>query len=189
MYKGKRFFDICLVLSATIFLLLPIVMVMLLVKLTSSGPVLYWSQRIGMENKIFWMPKFRSMKINTPDIATHLLDNPNRHLTLIGPFLRRSSLDELPQLWSILIGHMSIVGPRPALFNQYDLIGLRTNFGVDKLLPGLTGWAQINGRDDLVISDKVSLDYEYLQKQSLFFDIKILAITVLKVIQRHGVSH
>jgi O-antigen biosynthesis protein WbqP len=144
---------------------------------------------VGKNNKIFSMPKFRTMRIGTPEVATHLLDNPSSYLSPIGQFLRKNSLDELPQLWSIWNGDMSFVGPRPALFNQHDLIELRSKFGVDKLLPGLTGWAQINGRDDLAIPDKVNLDFEYLQKQSLFFDLKILVMTAFKVMQRQGVSH
>ncbi len=160
-----------------------------MVRLTSPGPALYWSDRVGRNNKIFRMPKFRSMRLGTPSVATHLLANPQRHLTTLGPFLRRTSLDELPQLWSILVGHMSFVGPRPALFNQADLIALRTAQGVDKLLPGLTGWAQINGRDEIPIPEKVALDAEYLRRQSLQFDIRILWMTALKVLRRDGVSH
>lgn len=161
----------------------------LLVGLTSSGPVLYWSQRIGKNNTIFLMPKFRTMRVDTPAVATHLLPNPEHYLTPIGSFLRKSSLDELPQLWSILKGDMSFVGPRPALFNQDDLIELRTKYGVDKLTPGLTGWAQINGRDELPIPDKVKLDVEYLNNQSLILDLKIIGLTFLKVIRREGVQH
>jgi O-antigen biosynthesis protein WbqP len=159
------------------------------VKLTSAGPILYWSDRIGRDNKIFKMPKFRTMRVDTPAVATHLLPEPEKFLTSVGSFLRKSSLDELPQLWSILKGDMSFVGPRPALFNQADLITLRTQCGVDKLLPGLTGWAQINGRDELPIADKVKLDVEYMQNQSLFFDVKILFLTILKVLRRDGVQH
>lgn len=170
-------------------LAVPILLVATLVRLTSSGPVLYWSDRVGQGNRIFKMPKFRSMRIDTPAVATHLLQNPEQWLTPIGSFLRESSLDELPQLWSILKGDMSFVGPRPALFNQDDLIALRTKKGVHKLVPGLTGWAQVNGRDELPILQKVQLDADYLQRQSLFFDMKILWITALKVLVRDGVSH
>jgi len=159
------------------------------VKVTSSGPILYRSDRVGKNNKIFKMPKFRSMLFDTPAVATHLLDNPDAYLSPVGGFLRRSSLDELPQLFSVLKGDMSFVGPRPALFNQEDLITLRTEKGVDKLLPGITGWAQVNGRDELSIPDKVTLDVEYLNRQSFWFDMKILWMTFLKVIKRDGVSH
>jgi O-antigen biosynthesis protein WbqP len=185
----KRTFDLLLVLVLGLILILPIALVALAVKLTSKGPVLYWSDRVGCHNKIFRMPKFRSMRVGTPGVATHLLRDPTSHLTPIGSFLRKSSLDELPQLWSIAVGDMSFVGPRPALFNQYDLIELRTLYGVDRLVPGLTGWAQVNGRDDLPIPDKVRLDTEYLRNLSLKFDIKIMWMTFLKVIQRDGVSH
>jgi O-antigen biosynthesis protein WbqP len=170
-------------------LALPILLVSIAVKFTSKGPVLYWSDRIGKHNKIFRMPKFRSMLVGTPAVATHLLTNPSAVLTPIGSFLRKTSLDELPQLWSILKGDMSLVGPRPALFNQYDLISMRTEQGIHALAPGLTGWAQINGRDEIPIEQKVAFDAEYLAKQSLFFDIRILWLTVLKVIHRDGVSH
>jgi len=164
-------------------------MVMLAVRLTSPGPALYWSDRVGRHNRLFKMPKFRSMRIDTPAVATHLLSNPEQCLTPIGSFLRRSSLDELPQLWSILKGDMSFVGPRPALFNQDDLIKLRTEKGVHEVLPGLTGWAQVNGRDEIPIPQKVQLDAEYLHRQSFFFDLKILWMTALKVFNRDGVSH
>ena len=185
----KRLFDLCLALYALLFLLLPILLVAVIVKLTSSGLILYWSDRVGRDNKIFKMPKFRTMRIDTPVIATHLLPDPWQFLTPVGSFLRKSSLDELPQLWSILKGDMSFVGPRPALFNQDDLIALRKQYGVDKLLPGLTGWAQINGRDELPIPEKVKLDVEYMQNQSLFFDLKIIFLTVLKVVRRDNVQH
>ena len=185
----KRIFDLLLALVLGLVLILPIALVALAVKLTSKGSVLYWSNRVGCHNKIFRMPKFRSMRVGTPAVATHLLRDPTSHLTPIGYFLRKSSLDELTQLWSIAVGDMSFVGPRPALFNQYDLIDLRTLYGVDKLVPGLTGWAQVNGRDDLPIPDKVRLDAEYLRNLSLTFDIKIMWMTFLKVIQRDGVSH
>ncbi len=185
----KRLFDLCAGGMAVLVLALPIVLVALLVRLTSPGPALYWSDRVGRNNAIFRMPKFRSMRVGTPAVATHLLADPKAHLTPIGSFLRRSSLDELPQLWSILKGDMSFVGPRPALFNQDDLIELRTKFGVHELVPGLTGWAQVNGRDELPIPDKVKLDTEYLRRRSLGFDIYILWLTFVKVLRRDGVSH
>jgi O-antigen biosynthesis protein WbqP len=185
----KRLFDLALALVAAVSLVLPIAAVVLAVRLTSPGPVLYWSDRVGRHNRIFKMPKFRSMRIDTPAVATHLLQNPDQWLTPIGSFLRKSSLDELPQLWSILKGDMSFVGPRPALFNQDDLIALRTENGVHELVPGLTGWAQINGRDELPIPQKVALDAEYLKYRSFIFDIKIMALTVQKVIMKDGVSH
>ncbi|MEO6321048.1 MAG: sugar transferase [Polaromonas sp.] len=185
----KRVFDLLLALAAAVVLAVPVILVALMVRLTSPGPALYWSDRVGRHNKIFKMPKFRSMRVGTPAVATHLLADPGAHLTPIGSFLRKSSLDELPQLWSILVGDMSFVGPRPALFNQYDLIELRTRFGVHELVPGLTGWAQINGRDELPIPDKVRLDVEYLQRQSLWFDIRILWLTFVKVLRRDGVTH
>ena len=185
----KRLFDIGLALVATLFLLLPIALVALSVRMTSKGPAIYWSDRVGRFNQIFKMPKFRSMRVDTPAVATHLLADPASFLTPIGSFLRKSSLDELPQLWSILVGDMSFVGPRPALFNQDDLIQLRTEVSVHELVPGLTGWAQVNGRDELAIPDKVALDAQYLQRQSLWFDIQILWLTFLKVIRKDGVSH
>jgi O-antigen biosynthesis protein WbqP len=185
----KRFFDLILTAIATIVLAVPFVFVWLIVRITSVGPALYWSDRVGRDNVIFRMPKFRSMRVGTPAVATHLLNDPKVYLTPIGSFLRKSSLDELPQLWSILRGDMSFVGPRPALFNQDDLIALRTEAEVDKLLPGLTGWAQVNGRDELPIPQKVALDIEYMQRQSLWFDIQIIWLTVLKVLKRDGVSH
>lgn len=188
-YEMKRVFDLILFVLAAFVLLIPVLLVALLVRFTSTGPILYWSDRVGRHNQIFKMPKFRSMRVGTPAVATHLLANPKSHLTPVGSFLRKSSLDELPQLWSILVGDMSFVGPRPALFNQYDLIELRTRKYVHALVPGLTGWAQVNGRDDLPIPHKVALDAEYLQRQGLWFDIKILWLTFLKVIQRDGVSH
>jgi len=185
----KRIFDFFL----GVMLLLLLVTIMLFIAigicLTSKGPSLYWSDRVGKNNKIFKMPKFRSMLTGTPTVATHELDNPNSYLSPIGNFLRLSSLDELPQLISVLKGDMSFVGPRPALYNQDDLIALRTRKGVDKLLPGITGWAQVNGRDTLSISDKVTLDVEYMNRQSFWFDIKILWITLLKVIKKDGVTH
>jgi len=185
----KRIFDFFLALTVTALLALPIVLVAAAVRLTSPGPALYWSDRVGRHNRIFRMPKFRSMRIGTPAVATHLLADPKVYLTPIGSFLRKSSLDELPQLWSILVGDMSFVGPRPALFNQDDLVALRTEQGVDQLMPGLTGWAQVNGRDELPIPEKVRLDAEYLKRRSLMFDIYILWLTALKVVRRDGVSH
>lgn len=185
----KRLFDLLLALLVAFALALPVMLVTLVVRLTSPGPALYWSDRVGRNNRIFKMPKFRSMRIDTPAVATHLLQNPDQWLTPIGSFLRKSSLDELPQLWSILKGDMSFVGPRPALFNQDDLIALRTEKGVHELVPGLTGWAQVNGRDELPIPQKVQLDAEYLQRRSLVFDLKILWMTALKVLARDGVSH
>lgn len=185
----KRLFDLAVALVAAVLLALPILIVALAVRLTSPGPALYWSDRVGRNNRIFKMPKFRSMRIDTPAVATHLLQNPEQWLTPIGSFLRKSSLDELPQLWSILTGDMSFVGPRPALFNQDDLIALRIKKGVHELVPGLTGWAQVNGRDELPIPQKVQLDVEYLERRSLLFDMKILWMTALKVLARNGVSH
>jgi O-antigen biosynthesis protein WbqP len=185
----KRTFDIILVCGAAIVLLFPALLIALLVRLTSKGPALYWSNRVGIYNEIFEMPKFRSMKIDTPTVATDLLVNPKIVLTPIGDFLRMSSLDELPQLWCILKGDMSFVGPRPALFNQDNLIALRTEKGVHELIPGLTGWAQINGRDELSMAKKVDLDLEYLHDQSLFMDLKIIWLTLSQVLKKDGVSH
>lgn len=185
----KRIFDLVLATLAGIFLLIPVLLVAVFVRLTSKGPVLYWSDRVGRDNKIFRMPKFRSMYIDTPAVATHLLNDPDRYLTPIGGFLRKSSLDELPQIWSIIKGDMSFVGPRPALFNQADLIELRTRAGIHRLAPGLTGWAQINGRDELPIPQKVALDIEYMEKKSLWLDLKIIFLTALKVLRRDNVSH
>jgi len=185
----KRAFDLLLASVAAVFLLVPVLLVAALVRLTSRGPALYWSDRVGRHNAIFRMPKFRSMRIGTPAVATHLLEDPDRYLTPIGSFLRKSSLDELPQLWSILRGDMSFVGPRPALFNQHDLIALRTAQGVHELVPGLTGWAQVNGRDELPIPEKVKLDVEYLRRRSLGFDLRILWMTFVKVLGRDGVAH
>lgn len=185
----KRLFDLGLALFSLIFLMLPILLVAILVRFTSAGPILYWSDRVGKNNKVFKMPKFRTMRVETPAVATHLLPDPKQFLTPIGSFLRKSSLDELPQLWSIIKGDMSFVGPRPALFNQEDLIALRSQSGVDKLLPGLTGWAQINGRDELPIPEKVKLDVDYLNNQSFWLDLKIIFITFLRVLRRDGVQH
>ncbi|PKO90710.1 MAG: UDP-phosphate galactose phosphotransferase [Betaproteobacteria bacterium HGW-Betaproteobacteria-10] len=185
----KRFFDLLLALLASLILALPVLVVALLVRLTSPGPALYWSDRVGRYNRIFKMPKFRSMRIGTPAVATHLLQDPNAYLTPIGSFLRKSSLDELPQLWSILAGDMSFVGPRPALFNQDDLVALRTERGVHELVPGLTGWAQVNGRDELPIPEKVEFDVVYLNCRSFWFDLRILWLTAAKVLRRDGVTH
>jgi O-antigen biosynthesis protein WbqP len=185
----KRLFDLCLAFLALLFLVLPILLVALTIRLTSAGPVFYWSDRVGRHNQLFKMPKFRTMRVDTPAVATHLLMNPRQFLTPVGSFLRKSSLDELPQLWSILNGSMSFVGPRPALFNQDDLIALRTEHGVNKLVPGLTGWAQINGRDELPIIDKVKLDVDYMQHQSFALDFKIIVLTFLKVLRRDGIKH
>lgn len=185
----KRTLDLLLSISAALLLLIPIALVALAVRLTSKGPALYWSERVGRNNQLFKMPKFRSMRTDTPALATHLLTRPEQYLTPIGGFLRKSSLDELPQLWSIIKGDMSIVGPRPALFNQADLIALRTRAGVHTLVPGLTGWAQINGRDELPIPDKVALDVQYLQRHSVLMDVQIIGLTALKVLRREGVTH
>jgi O-antigen biosynthesis protein WbqP len=185
----KRVFDLLLAVPLAIFLAIPLLIIAALVRSTSQGPAFYWSSRVGQGNTFFLMPKFRSMRVNTPTVATHLLTNPEAYLTPIGSFLRRSSLDELPQLWNILKGEMSFVGPRPALFNQYDLIELRTARKVSDLVPGLTGWAQVNGRDELPIPVKVALDTEYLERQSLKFDLYILWLTALKVVGSDGISH
>ena len=185
----KRLFDLILATVLIIVLSMPMLFIMLAIRLTSKGPALYWSDRIGFDNSIYKMPKFRSMRIDTPQVATHLMSNPDKFLSPIGGFFRQTSLDELPQLFSILKGHMSFVGPRPALFNQNDLIALRSENGLDKLLPGLTGWAQVNGRDDLSIPEKVMLEVEYMKKKSFWFDLKILWLTFLEVIQGKHVSH
>lgn len=185
----KRCFDLLLSLIASLILACPLIVIAILVRVSSPGPSLYWSDRVGRDNRIFRMPKFRSMWVETPAVATHLLTSPQQYITPFGSFLRNTSLDELPQLWNILIGDMSFVGPRPALYNQYDLIELRTKHGVHKLIPGLTGWAQINGRDALPIADKVALDVVYLQRSSLLFDCYIIWKTMIKVVQRDGVSH
>jgi len=185
----KRVFDLVVGLITLLFALIPMLLIALSIRTTSKGAVFYWSDRIGQVNKIFRMPKFRTMQVETPVVATHLMANPDKYLSSFGGFLRRSSLDELPQLFSILKGDMSFVGPRPALFNQDDLIALRTEKGVDKLVPGLTGWAQVNGRDELPIPEKIALDMEYMERQSFWFDLKILWMTLLKVIRKDGVSH
>jgi O-antigen biosynthesis protein WbqP len=184
----KRLFDISITVLACLLLAIPMLLTVLAIKLTSRGPIIYWSRRVGLENRIFLMPKFRTMHIGAPQVATHLLMNSNRWITPVGHFLRQTSLDELPQLWSILRGDMSIVGPRPALFNQDDLIELRTESGVQRLRPGLTGWAQINGRDELEIPKKVEFDAYYLQHQSMVFDLRILLLTFVKVLRREGVK-
>lgn len=185
----KRTFDFAVSLLLIVLLFLPALIVALIVKLTSTGPALYWSDRVGQGNRIFAMPKFRTMLTQTPVVATHELSNAKSYLTPVGGFLRKSSLDEIPQLWCILRGDMSLVGPRPALFNQTDLIALRTEKGVDKLVPGLTGWAQVNGRDELGIPDKVEFDCEYLKKFSFVFDLKILLMTFAKILNSRGVAH
>lgn len=185
----KRAMDLLLAMVATVLLIIPLVITALLVRFSSRGPILYWSDRIGKDNAVFRMPKFRTMRVGTPAVATHLLSDPGSYLTPVGGFLRKSSLDELPQLWSIAMGDMSFVGPRPALFNQQDLIAQRTALGIHKILPGLTGWAQINGRDELPIPQKVALDAEYLRRRSFLLDIKIIFLTAVKVIRRENVSH
>jgi len=185
----KRYFDILVSTVMLLVMAVPIVLIASLVRLTSPGPALYWSDRVGRNNKIFRMPKFRTMRIDTPAVATHLMSDPEAYLTPIGRFLRRTSLDELPQLWSILVGDMSVVGPRPALFNQDDLITLRTEAGVDALTPGLTGLAQINGRDELPIPVKVQFDAEYLRQRCFWLDLKIIVLTFVRVLHRQGVSH
>jgi len=185
----KRGFDFVVALLLLVMLSIPLLLIAVMVRSTSDGVVLHWSDRVGQKSIIFKMPKFRSMYVNTPSVATHLLDDPDEFLTPVGGFLRKTSLDELPQLWSILRGEMSFVGPRPALYNQGDLIAMRKELGVDQLVPGLTGWAQVNGRDELPIPKKVELDVEYMQRRSFWFDIRILWMTVLKVIRNDGVSH
>lgn len=185
----KRLFDLAAVCCLAAILLGPAIIVALLVKISSPGPILYWSDRVGRNNALFRMPKFRSMKVDAPVVATHLMTNPENQLTPVGGFLRKTSLDELPQLWSIFRGDMSLVGPRPALYNQDDLVALRTACGLHHLVPGLTGWAQVNGRDDLPIPVKVGLDAEYLRRQSLLFDFLILWRTIVVVLTRRGVSH
>ena len=185
----KRLILIITSLFFGIILIIPLLLIAIIIKTTSKGPIMYWSDRVGRNNIIFRMPKFRTMVINAPVIATHLLGDPVSHLTPVGSFLRKSSLDELPQIWSVLMGHMAFVGPRPALFNQYDLIALRTRRNVHQLLPGVTGWAQINGRDELSIDEKVALDVIYLNNASFWFDVKIIGLTLQRVIKREGVSH
>ncbi|MDB5822800.1 MAG: capsular polysaccharide synthesis enzyme CapM-like [Herminiimonas sp.] len=187
--SAKRTFDLSVALCLLPFCVVPFLVVALMVMATSRGPILYWSDRVGRKNATFRMPKFRTMKVDTPALATHLLNDPARFLTPVGSFLRRTSLDELPQLWSIITGDMSLVGPRPALFNQHDLIKLRSERHVDKLTPGLTGWAQINGRDELPIQEKVALDVEYLERRSFWFDLRIVILTFARVVKRDGISH
>lgn len=189
MFLIKRIFDV-LAASLPLLIVSPLLIVLVvLVKATSRGPTIYWSDRVGKDNVMFRMPKFRSMRVNTPELATHLISDPAIHLTSIGSFIRRTSLDELPQLWSILVGNMSFVGPRPALFNQDDLVTLRTARGIHQLVPGLTGWAQVNGRDDLPIPVKVQFDFEYLQRRSFWFDLRIIWMTIVKVLRSEGVQH
>ena len=185
----KRLFDLLLGIVLFLLLVIPMFLAAFAVRASSKGPALYWSDRIGQGNEIFRMPKFRTMRLDTPAVATHLMSDPDAFLYPIGRFLRRSSLDEFPQLWSILKGDMSFVGPRPALYNQDDLIALRSERGLDQLLPGVTGWAQVNGRDELSIHDKVALDVEYMERRSFWFDMRILWMTFLKVVKRDGVSH
>ena len=187
--KVKRLFDLFISFSLLLILSPLMILTALLVKITSKGHILYWSDRVGTNNVLFKMPKFRSMQQGTPAVATHLLSNSVQYLTPVGSFLRQSSLDELPQLWCILVGNMSLVGPRPALYNQHDLIRLRKEYGIDRLVPGLTGWAQVNGRDDLSIPIKVQFDAEYLKKQSFVLDLRILGLTFLKVVRRANISH
>jgi O-antigen biosynthesis protein WbqP len=185
----KRAFDFLLSAGVLLVFAVPLLLIALCVRLTSSGPAIYWSDRVGVGNRIFRMPKFRTMRVDTPTVATHLLTDPDRFLTPIGSFLRKSSLDELPQLWSIVVGDMSFVGPRPALYNQHDLIALRSELGVDQLVPGLTGWAQINGRDELPIPDKVALDADYLRRRGFGFDLRIICLTALRVLRKDGIKH
>ena len=189
MSLTKRLFDITLSFLALLVLAIPMVIIALAIRITSRGPVLYWSERVGRHGKLFAMPKFRSMRVDTPEVATHLLPNPDDFITSVGARLRQTSMDELPQLWSILVGNMSFVGPRPALYNQKDLIAARTAAGIDELVPGLTGWAQVNGRDDLPILKKVAFDQQYLQQRSLAFDVRIMWLTALRVLRRSGVAH
>jgi O-antigen biosynthesis protein WbqP len=187
--RWKRAFDLLCVVIATPILIVPFVVVAVLVKLTSRGPVLFWSDRVGVDNRIFQMPKFRSMRVDTPQLATHVLGDAKRYLTPIGSFIRKTSLDELPQLLSVIKGDLALVGPRPALFNQHDLVKLRTALGIQRLVPGITGWAQVNGRDELSIPVKVSYDELYLQKQSFLFDLKILGLTFVRVLGQSGIKH
>jgi len=185
----KRIFDIAFASLMLLVLSVPIALITAAIRVTSEGPAIYWSDRIGRSNKVFRMPKFRTMLIDAPTVATHLMDKPDRYVTPVGRVLRKTSLDELPQLWSILVGDMSLVGPRPALFNQHDLVQLRSEYGVDRLIPGLTGWAQVNGRDEIPVRDKVKLDVEYLKRQSFLFDCKIILLTFVRVTKRQGVAH
>ena len=187
--KIKRIFDLILAIIFSLFFFVPFCIIAVAVKFSSVGPVIFWSDRVGCNNSIFKMPKFRTMLISTPVVATHVISQPEKYLTPIGSFLRKSSLDEIPQLWNILKGEMSFVGPRPALYNQYDLISKRAKININQLLPGITGWAQINGRDELSINKKIKLDYFYLKHQSFWFDCKILFLTCLRILSRHGISH
>jgi O-antigen biosynthesis protein WbqP len=187
--KIKRSFDLVVSIILLMLFFLPMVLIAITITFTSKGPIIYWSERVGLNNKIFRMPKFRTMVINTPAVATHLMDNSDDYLTPLGRILRKYSLDELPQLFSVLKGDMSFVGPRPALFNQYDLISLRSTKGVDSIMPGITGWAQINGRDNISINKKVDLDIEYLNKRSFLFDLLIIKSTISKVIINNDISH
>jgi O-antigen biosynthesis protein WbqP len=187
--RWKRVFDLLCVAIATPILIVPFTAVAILVKLTSRGPVLFWSDRVGVDSRIFQMPKFRSMLVDTPQLATHVLDDAKRYLTPIGSFIRKTSLDELPQLLSVIKGDLALVGPRPALFNQHDLVELRTALGIQRLVPGITGWAQVNGRDELSIPVKVSYDEVYLHKQSFLFDLKILGLTFVRVLGQSGIKH
>jgi O-antigen biosynthesis protein WbqP len=185
----KRLFDLLVVIVAALIFAIPMLVVAVAVGLTSKGPILYWSKRVGKNNRLFNMPKFRTMRVDTPVLPTHLLGNPDAYLTSIGSFLRKSSLDELPQLWCILRGDMSVVGPRPALSNQQDLIDARTEKRIHLIKPGLTGWAQVNGRDEIELAKKVQLDYEYLDKKSLIFDVYVVLLTFYKVVKREGIQH
>ena len=184
----KRFFDICLAVAALFLFIFPAILIAVIIKLDSKGPIIYWSDRVGADNKLFKMPKFRTMKIGTPSVATHLLENPSSHHTKFGYFLRNTSLDEIPQIYSVFTNKMSFVGPRPALFNQYDLVELRDQSSIN-IKPGITGWAQVNGRDNLTIEEKVKFDQEYIEKKSFLFDLNILWLTVLKVLKRDNISH
>ena len=185
----KRLFDLWLVLFSAFPVIIISLLILMTIRLSSGGPAIYWSDRVGVDNKIFRMPKFRTMRVDTPSVATHVLQNSENYITSFGRFLRKTSLDELPQLWSIFKGDMSFVGPRPALFNQFDLITLRTEAGIHKLAPGLTGWAQVNGRDELQVSEKVRLDIEYLKRRSFLFDMKIIILTAFKIVQTSDISH
>ena len=185
----KRLFDLWLVLFSALPVIIISLLILITIRLSSGGPAIYWSDRVGVDNKIFRMPKFRTMRVDTPSVATHVLQNSENYITSFGRFLRKTSLDELPQLWSIFKGDMSFVGPRPALFNQSDLITLRTEAGIHKLAPGLTGWAQVNGRDELQVSEKVRLDIEYLKRRSFLFDMKIIILTAFKIVQTSDISH
>lgn len=185
----KRLFDLWLVLFSAFPVIIISLLILMTIRLSSGGPAIYWSDRVGVDNKIFRMPKFRTMRVDTPPVATHILQNSENYITSFGRFLRKTSLDELPQLWSIFKGDMSFVGPRPALFNQFDLITLRTEAGIHKLAPGLTGWAQVNGRDELQVSEKVRLDIEYLKRRSFLFDMKIIILTAFKIVQTSDISH